>query len=144
MEKNKSLEAEMPVFEDALSELLRTGARGLIMQAVQAEMDAFIANYQDLKMPDDRQVVVRNGYLPEREVMTGIGPVAIRMPKSRDRSSQGICFNSSLIPPYLKRSKNLEELLPVLYLSPQVTFKKLWKAYWVQEQKDYQLPRSAA
>lgn len=116
MEKNKSLEAEMPVFEDALSELLRTGARGLIMQAVQAEMDAFIANYQDLKMPDDRQVVVRNGYLPEREVMTGIGPVAIRMPKSRDRSSQGICFNSSLIPPYLKRSKNLEELLPVLYL----------------------------
>ncbi|MCA9836477.1 MAG: transposase, partial [Trueperaceae bacterium] len=87
MEKNKSLEAEMPVFEDALSELLRTGARGLIMQAVQAEMDAFIANYQDLKMPDDRQVVVRNGYLPEREVMTGIGPVAIRMPKSRDRSS---------------------------------------------------------
>jgi len=116
MKKDKSIEAEMPVFEDVLSELLRTGARSLIMEAVQAEMDAFMANYQALKLSDNRHAVVRNGYLPEREIMTGLGTVSVQVPKSRDRSGQGIRFNSGLIPPYLKRSQNLEELLPVLYL----------------------------
>ena len=116
MQKNSVVKDELPVFEDALSELLRHGARKLIMEAVQAEMAGFIEAYQHMKLGDGRQVVVRNGYLPEREVMTGVGPVQVSVPKSRDRSAQGIRFSSTLIPPYLKRSQNLEELLPVLYL----------------------------
>jgi transposase-like protein len=79
-------------------------------------MDAFIESTQAQKLADGRQAVVRNGYLPEREVLMGLGPVAVQVPKSRDRSKGGIRFSSNLIPPYLKRSQNLEELLPVLYL----------------------------
>ena len=68
------------------------------------------------KLPDGRQAVVRNGFLPERTIQTGIGDVEIKVPKVRDRSGSGICFNSSLLPPYLKRSSSIEELLPWLYL----------------------------
>jgi transposase-like protein len=116
MEKDKGERAEIPGFEDVLTELLRKGARELIMAAVQAEMSTLMASYQGLKLADGRQAVVRNGYLPARELMTGLGRVKVSVPKSRDRSSEGIRFSSSLIPPYLKRSQNLEELLPVLYL----------------------------
>lgn len=59
---------------------------------------------------------MRNGYLPERTIQTGIGDVQIKVPKVRDRSGSGICFNSSLLPPYLKRSRSIEELIPWLYL----------------------------
>ena len=116
MEKDKAERAEIPAFEDVLTELLRSGARELIMEAVQAEMSTFMASYQDVKLKDGRQAVVRNGYLPARDLMTGLGAVSVQVPKSRDRSKGGIRFSSSLIPPYLKRSQNLEELLPVLYL----------------------------
>ena len=63
-----------------------------------------------------RRLVVRNGYLPQREIQTGIGAVAVRVPKNRDRSGSGIKFNSALLPPYLRRTKQIEELLPWLYL----------------------------
>ncbi len=63
-----------------------------------------------------RQAVVRNGYLPERTVQTGIGDVAVKVPKVRDRSGDGVRFNSSLLPPYLKRARSIEELIPWLYL----------------------------
>jgi transposase-like protein len=116
------------------------------MAAVEAEMAGFMARYQDVKLKDGRQAVVRNGYLPERDLMTGLGRVKVRVPKSRDRSAEGIRFSSSLIPPYLKRSHNLEDLLPVLYLkaSPGGTFKKPWKRCWAREPKVYPLPASAA
>lgn len=60
--------------------------------------------------------MVRNGYLPERSIQTGLGDIAVKVPKVRDRSGSGIKFNSSLVPPYLKRTKNIEEFLPWLYL----------------------------
>ena len=63
-----------------------------------------------------RRAVVRNGYLPEREIQTGIGPVKVRVPKARDRSGSGVKFNSRLLPPYLRRTKQIAELLPWLYL----------------------------
>lgn len=69
-----------------------------------------------LRLPDGRKAVVRNGYLPERTVQTGIGDVEIKVPKVRDRSGSGVRFNSSLLPPYLKRARSVEELLPWLYL----------------------------
>lgn len=103
-------------FSDALSELVRQGARQIIAQAVEAELKEFLAQYQSLKDDQGRQVVVRNGYLPERTIMTGVGAVEIQVPKVRDRSGNGIKFNSSLLPPYLKRSQSVEEVLPWLYL----------------------------
>lgn len=102
--------------QDPLTELLRSGARDLIKQAVEAELANMLNEYKDNKLPDGRQMVVRNGYLPERTIQTGIGDVEIKVPKVRDRSGSGIKFCSSLLPPYLKRSKSIEELIPWLYL----------------------------
>ena len=101
---------------DPLHELIRQGARDLIARAVEAELEALLSRHADLTTGDGRQVVVRNGYLPERTIQTGVGDVDIRVPKIRDRSGSGIRFNSQLLPPYLKRAKSLDELIPWLYL----------------------------
>lgn len=101
---------------DPLHALLREGARELIAQAVQAELSAFLDAYGDRRLDDGRRAVVRNGYLPERTVQTGIGDVDVRVPKVRDRSGGGACFRSELLPPYLKRARSVEELIPWLYL----------------------------
>lgn len=103
-------------FNDALSDLLRTGARQIIAQAVEAELADFLQQYQELSDETGRRAVVRNGYLPERTILTGLGEVAVQVPKVRDRSGSGIKFNSLLLPPYLKRSRSVEEVLPWLYL----------------------------
>lgn len=101
---------------DPLTELLRRGARDLIAQAVESELQALLDEHAQQRLPDGRQAIVRNGYLPERTIQTGIGDVEVKVPKVRDRSGSGVCFNSSLLPPYLKRAKSIEELLPWLYL----------------------------
>lgn len=103
-------------FSDALSELIRTGARQMIAQAVEAELVEFLEHYRSLRDEQGRQAVVRNGYLPQRTVMSGVGEVQIQVPKIRDRNGSGIKFNSLLLPPYLKRSQSVEEVLPWLYL----------------------------
>jgi transposase-like protein len=103
-------------FQDELTELLRTGARHLLMQAVEVELEQFLAKYDHLRDSGGRRVVVRNGYLPERKIMTGLGPVEIRVARTRDRSGSGIVFRSSLLPPYIKRTKSVENVLPWLYL----------------------------
>ena len=101
---------------DPLTELLRLGARELIAQAVEAELQALLDIHVQRRLPDGRQAVVRNGYLPERTIQTGIGDVDIKVPKVRDRSGSGIHFTSALLPPYLKRTRSVEALLPWLYL----------------------------
>jgi len=101
---------------DPLTELLRNGAKQLIAQAVEAELENFLAEFSTKKLPDGRAAIVRNGYLPKRTIQTGIGEVEIKVPKVRDRSGSGARFNSSLLPPYLKRAQSIEELLPWLYL----------------------------
>ena len=73
--------------EDQLTEILRHGARSLLAQAVEAEVADFLGKHADLKTTDGHQRVVRHGHLPEREVMTGIGPVAVRQPRVRDREA---------------------------------------------------------
>jgi putative transposase len=106
-------------FSDPLSEVLRTGARALLVQAVEAEVAAFLNCHADKLTADNRRRLVRHGHLPEREVMTGIGPVAVRCPRVRDRVDEGgerIRFWSAILPPYARRSKSLEVLIPVLYL----------------------------
>lgn len=108
-------------FEDPLTDILRNGARALLAQAVEAEVADFLAKHAHLKTEDGRQRVVRHGHLPEREVMTGIGAVAVRQPRVRDRKAAGdadarVRFTPSILPPYARRSKSLEVLLPILYL----------------------------
>src|SRR5215470_4761920 len=102
--------------EDPLTELLRQSAQRLLAQAIEAEVAVLLARYADQRDAQGRQAVVRNGYLPEREVQTGIGAVRVKVPRVRDRSGAGIRFHSALLPPYIRRSKSLEALLPWLYL----------------------------
>jgi transposase-like protein len=102
-----------------LTEVLRTGARALLAQAVEAEVAAFLDSHTEERTEDGRRRVVRHGHLPEREIMTGIGPVSVRAPRVRDRAGQGenrIRFTSAMLPPYARRSKSLEVLIPILYL----------------------------
>lgn len=102
--------------EDPLTELLRTGAQKLIQQAVEAELKALMATYAEATDTEGRAAVVRNGYLPEREVMTGVGPVSVKVPKVRSRGEEPVVFRSSLVPPYVRRAKTLDAALPWLYL----------------------------
>ena len=101
--------------ENALEELLKRGARDLLAAAIEVEVAGLIEDYKGLTA-SGKQAVVRNGYLPARTIQTGLGDVPVKVPKVRDRSGQGIKFNSQLVPPYLKRTKSLEEFIPWLYL----------------------------
>lgn len=101
--------------EDALGELLKQGARDLLARAIGVEIASMLDEYKNLAV-DGKQAVVRNGYLPERSIQTGLGDIPVKVPKVRDRSGQGIKFNSKLVPPYLKRTRNMEEFIPWLYL----------------------------
>ncbi len=101
--------------QDPITELIRQGARDLIAQAVEAELQQLLTQHQESTV-DGKQAIVRNSFLPERSLQTGVGDVEIRITKVRDRSGTGVKFNSSLIPPYLKRTKNVATLLPLLYL----------------------------
>ncbi len=120
MSKNNVISLSQPgSFTDLLTEVLRTGARALLSTAVEAEVADFLEQYAGLKTEDGRQRMVRHGHLPERVLMTGIGAVAVRQPRVRDRDAGAearIKFTPSILPPYARRSKSLEVLLPILYL----------------------------
>ena len=101
---------------DALGEVLREGAQRLLTQAVEAEVAAFIEEHTHLRDEAGHRAVVRNGHLPERKLQTGVGEVAVKAPRVRDRAGSGVRFSSQILPPYLRRTKSIEELLPWLYL----------------------------
>ena len=107
-------------FADPLTEVLRNGARALLAQAVEAEVAEFLAQHVNLKTATGLRRVVCHGHLPEREVMTGIGPVGVRQPRVRDRGTGNgaarIRFTPAILPPYARRSRSLEVLIPILYL----------------------------
>jgi transposase-like protein len=108
-------------FVDQLTEILRNGAHALVAQAVEAEVAAFLAKHAELKTAEGHSRVVRHGHLPEREIMTGIGPLAVRQPRVRDRGAAAedpgrVRFTPAILPPYARRSKSIETLLPILYL----------------------------
>ena len=106
-------------FADPLTEVLRNGARLLLVQAVEAEVAEFLAAHAHLETEDGRRRVVRHGHLPGREIMTGIGPVAVRQPRVRDREPVGgerLRFAPSILPPYARRTKSPEVLIPILHL----------------------------
>jgi putative transposase len=104
---------------DPLLVVLREGARRMLTQAIEAEVEAFLAAHAEFVDEQGRRRVVRNGHAPERRLQTGIGPIEVRRPRVRDRgdaSSEPIAFTSAILPPYLRRTRNIEELLPWLYL----------------------------
>src|SRR6478609_4659618 len=106
-------------FADPLTEVLRNGAQALLAQAVEAEVAALLSLHANKLTDDGRARLVRHGHLPERAIMTGIGPVAVRCPRVRDRvgaGSERIGFSSAILPPYARRTKSLEVLIPILYL----------------------------
>lgn len=107
------------VINDPITEVLRNGACKLLAQALEAEIEVFMNQYTDLKNELGRQRIVRNGYLPEREIQSGIGSIPVKAPRARDRHSdraKRIRFRSTILPPYLRRTKSMEELIPWLYL----------------------------
>jgi putative transposase len=110
--KNPAIANEV---RDALTEVLQEGARTLLAQAIEAEVTEFLARHTEKRDAVGRLRVVRNGYLPQRTIQTGIGDVRVKAPRVRDRAGK-LCFSSSILPPYLRRTKTIEELLPWLYL----------------------------
>ena len=101
---------------DPLTELLRAGAQQLICQAVEVELQELLAQYAERRTAYGKAGVVRNGYLPERELQTGVGPVTVRIPKVRAKTGDPVTFRSALVPPYVRKTRSLEAALPWLYL----------------------------
>jgi putative transposase len=103
---------------DPLTDLLRRGARSLLAQAIEAEVAAWIEAHAHLRDDAGRQQVVRNGYHPERTIQTGVGDVEVKQPRVLDRRPPGQRerFSPAVLPPYLRRTRSLEELIPWLYL----------------------------
>ena len=107
--------------EDPLTAVLRSGARRLLAQAIEAEAEAFLAAMKNERLADGRERIVRHGHGPERQVQTGIGPVAVQRPKLRDRgvdeaAANRIRFTSAILPRWARRTRSLDALLPILYL----------------------------
>src|SRR5207248_5179669 len=103
---------------DVLTDVLRQGATRLLAQAIQAEIASYLDAHAHLRDEAGRQQVVRNGSLPQRTILTGIGPVEVKQPRVQDRrpADQRKKFTSAILPPYLRKTKSIEELIPWLYL----------------------------
>ena len=104
--------------QDVLTDVLRRGAQQLLAQAVEAEVADWIDRRQDCRDSDGLRQVVRNGHLPQRTLTTGLGPVAVQQPRVHDRrpAERREKFSSTILPPYLRKTKSIEELIPWLYL----------------------------
>ena len=116
--------AQPGTFADSLTDVLREGARTLLAQAVEAEVADFLARHADRTTADGRRRIVRHGHLPERLIMTGIGPVTVRQPRVRDRAGDAgerIRFSPNILPRYARRTKSLGVLIPILYLKGDST-----------------------
>jgi len=104
--------------QDVLTNILRDGARRLLAQAVEAEVAEWIDSHQQVQDAEGHRQVVRNGHLPKRTLMTGVGAVEVQQPRvlDRRRGDQAELFSSKILPPYLRKTKSMEELIPWLYL----------------------------
>ncbi len=104
--------------KDVMTEILRAGAQRMLAQAIQEEVDQWIAERAPFRDEEGHCQVVRNGYLPRRTITTGIGSVEVRQPRVRDRreAEEAEKFTSKILPPYLRKTKSMEELIPWLYL----------------------------
>jgi transposase-like protein len=104
---------------DLLDQLVRRGAQQMLQQAIEAEVQEFLEQHQQRRDQDGKRLVVRNGYQPSRKIVTGAGALEVEQPRVRDNSpakDQRVPFRSAILPPYLRRSKAIEEFIPWLYL----------------------------
>ena len=103
---------------DVLTEILRQGARDMLARAIEAEVACWIDEHAHLTDESGRRQVVRNGSHPERTILTGLGPIAVKQPRIQDRRLAGEreTFTPNVLPPYLRRTKNIDEAIPWLYL----------------------------
>jgi len=101
---------------DVLTELFIKSAKQMLQAALELEVNEIMAGFESRKLDDGRQAVCRSGYQPERDIQTGIGPVPVKVPKIRSRDGQPETFRSSLVPPFIRRTKSLEDAIPWLYL----------------------------
>jgi putative transposase len=103
---------------DALTEILQAGAQKMLKAAIEQEVTEYINDRTDLLDEKGRRMVVRNGSLPEREILTGVGPVAVNQPRVRDKRSpdEREVFTPGILPKYLRKTKSIEKLIPWLYL----------------------------
>lgn len=118
MKEDTVIELKTPeASKDLLTEIIRQGAQKLLAAAVEAEVEEFLSKAQR-PLEDGRQQYVRNGYLPERGIQTGIGEVKVTVPRVRDRGviKSDVQYRSSIVPSYLRRSVKMQEFLPLLYL----------------------------
>lgn len=99
-----------------LDDLIQQGARQIIQQAIETELAEMLDRFSNVTTISGKRTVVRNGYLPCRQIVTAVGPVSVSIPKVRDRSGSGIKFNSSIVPPYVRKSPRVSAALPWLYL----------------------------
>ena len=102
-----------------LDELVRTGAQRMLQSAIEAEVNEFLAEHSSRRDASGKREVVRNGYLPRRSILTGAGPLEVEQPRVRDHAADPdskVQFSSKILPPYLRRSRTIEELIPWLYL----------------------------
>jgi putative transposase len=131
---------------DPLTELLRAGAQRLLHQAVEMELQEFLGIYASQRTVEGKAAVVRNGYLPERELQTGIGPVTVRVPKVRSKTGEPVTFRSALVPPYVRKTQSLEAALPWLYLKGVSSgeMESALKVWWVRRRPACQPVRSRA
>jgi putative transposase len=122
---SEAIDLEVVEFREAfearstLDEIIREGARQMLQAAIESEVDDFVAQHADRRDGDGKRLVVRNGYLPSRELLSGAGPLEVKQPRVRDNSPASqdrVVFSPTVLPPYLRRSKSIEELIPWLYL----------------------------
>ena len=116
MVNNNLTSMKSPEVIDPLTELLRSGARKLLEEAIQAELEEALSVFKGETTSDGRSRVVRSGYQPEREILTGVGKVTVRVPKIRSREGAPESFQSVLVPPYIRKSRSIESAIPWLYL----------------------------
>jgi transposase-like protein len=111
--------AAVKEFRSELDQFVRWGAQQMLQAAIEAEVEAFLAEHASKRDDQGRRYVVRNGRLPGRLIMTGAGPLEVSQPRVRDNSPEGadrVQFCSKILPPYLRRSQSINELIPWLYL----------------------------
>jgi len=107
-----------PQSRDVMTEILRAGAQKMLREMIQQEVEDWLAEHEHLRDEQGRRQVVRNGFLPKRTITTGVGQVEVQQPRVRDRRppDQAEPFTSKILPPYLRKTKSIEELIPWLYL----------------------------
>lgn len=115
MKENTFFETEKPS-PLSLDEVARLGAQEMLRIYLEAEIQEFISRHQSLRLPNGQQAIVRNGYHDERPLTVGSGTITVKVPRSRDKSKEGIAFSSAIVPKYMRRSLSIDEAIPLLYL----------------------------